>query len=356
MDSFVVIMAGGVGARFWPLSREKKPKQFISVDGGKCMLIQTIERVCQIIPPKNCFIITSRELSQITKDTVKDILPSSNIIEEPLRKNTATCIAYATLLLKQKFNTGLISFLPADGYVKDSDNYAKALKTGYIAAEKTKNIVTIGIKPMYPATGYGYIQADITEDKEEYFKVKRFIEKPKLEEAQRLVTLKEYFWNSGIVVGDMDVLIAHIKLFLPDHYKRLSEAILNADASDLSLEIEKAYEVVENISFDVAVLEKSEKIYTVKGIFDWDDMGSMEALSKTLDKDEKGNFVQGDFVGIETSDCVIYSDGMLITAIGMKDMVITSTKDAIVICPRDRVQEIKSLVNELKVNGYEDFI
>lgn len=356
MNKFVVIMAGGVGTRFWPLSREKKPKQFISVDGNKCMLVQTIERVCQVIPPENCFIITNQELLDITQETIKDIIPVSNVIAEPLRKNTATCIAYATLLLKQKYENGVLSFLPADAYIKDNLNYAKALEKGFLAANNTKNIVTIGIPPTFPSSGYGYIQVDVEDNNKDYSKVKAFIEKPDSDKAKKLVTSNEYLWNSGIVLGDMDVLIKQIKLFLPNHYDKLLEAVLKQNTDYFNYYIEKAYQDVENVSFDVGVLEKSKEIYMVKGVFDWDDMGSMDALSKTLEMDLEGNFVHGSFCGLDTSDCVIYSENKLIGTIGLHNLVVACTKDAIVICPRDRVQEIKSLVNELKEKGYEDYI
>lgn len=351
-------MAGGVGSRFWPLSRENKPKQFISVDGDKCMLIQTIERVCQVVPPENCFIITNQNLLKITQDTIQNIIPSTNIIEEPLRKNTAACIAYATILLKYKFGSGLLSFIPADAYVKDSTNYAKALETGFLAADETKNIVTIGIVPTYPATGYGYIQVDLAKSNQGFTSVKAFIEKPELKLAKKLISSNEYLWNSGIVLGDMDVLIDHFKLFLPSYHDKLLEAVSNLDTPNYSQCIEKAYQDIQNVSFDVGVLEKSKKIYTVRGLFDWDDMGSMEALSKTLKKDFDKNFVKGNFFGIETRNCVIDSDSedTLIATIGIDNLVIVRTKDVIMVCPRDRVQDIKSLVEDLKKNGYDDYI
>ncbi|PXV96044.1 mannose-1-phosphate guanylyltransferase [Lachnotalea glycerini] len=358
MDRYIVIMAGGVGSRFWPLSREKKPKQFIRVDGDQCMLVQTIERVCNVVSSENCFIVTNKDLLRITQDTIKDIMPIENIIEEPSRKNTAACIAYSTLLLKNKFGSGILSFIPADGYIEDNVNYVKALEKAYLAAKSTKNLITIGIRPTYPATGYGYIQCDRSKGNESYFKVKKFVEKPDLETAKKLCSSNDYLWNSGIVLGDMDTLINHFKQLLPNHYNLLSEAI-NQDMQGFSCTnaIEKAYQEVENISFDVSVLEKTSQIYTVRGEFDWDDMGSMEALSKTLKTDLKGNFIKGNYCGVDTSGCVIYSEeNILVTSIGIDNMVIACTKDAIVVCPRDRVQEMKELVNELKNKGYDNFI
>lgn len=355
MDQYVVIMAGGVGSRFWPLSREKKPKQFLSADEGKCMLIQTIERVCEVVPPKNCFIITNKNLLDITQQTIKNIIPYSNIIEEPLRKNTAACIAYATLFLKQKFGSGLLSFIPADGYVKDKTNYVKALNNAYIAAERTKNIVTIGINPTFPSTGYGYIHIAMDDKEKNDARVLQFVEKPDLETAKGFVASKEYLWNSGIVLGDMDVLIDNIKLFIPNHYNKLAKALINWGKDNYNTEIEKAYQALENTSFDVGVLEKSSNIQTVKGWFDWNDIGSMDALSKTLPNDEKGNSIRGDYFGLETSNSVIYSEGMLIATIGIDNMIVACTKDAIIVCPKDMAQDIKLLVQELKQNGYKDF-
>ncbi|MDF2941979.1 MAG: mannose-phosphate guanylyltransferase [Herbinix sp.] len=356
MDKYAVIMAGGVGSRLWPLSREAKPKQFISADDDKCMLIQTIERICEVVPAEKCFIITNKNLHDITLDTIKGFLPSSNIILEPTRKNTATCIAYASVFLKHKIGSGILSFIPADGYVKDNTNYRKALENAYLAAEITNNIVTIGINPTYPATEYGYIHADFSTCNENFTHVINFYEKPELENAKLYLDSGEYLWNSGIVLGDMNVIIDNIKRYLPDHFNKLSEAIVHLDNQDYDVIIEKAYEEVQNISFDKGVLENSKQIYTVKGFFDWDDIGSLDSFSKTLSKDSSGNSIRGKHFGLETSDSVIYSDDVLIATIGINNMIIASTKDAIIICPRDRAQEIKSLVEKLKQNGYEYFI
>lgn len=357
MEKYAVIMAGGAGSRLWPLSRENKPKQFISADGRKCMLVQTIERICEVIPAEKCFIITNRNLLDITLDTVKNLIPHSNIILEPIRKNTAACIAYASLLLRKKFGSGLLCFVPADGYVKDHVSYRTAIELAYFAAENANNLVIIGITPTYPATGYGYIHTDIDTDIEENLsKVIRFVEKPDVETAKKFVISGEFLWNSGILSGDMDAIIDNTRLFLPEHYNKISEAVNHIDEEDFNIYIENAYDEIKDISFDKGVLEKSKCINAVRGFFDWDDIGSLEALSKTLDSDAMGNSVKGSHFGVDTSNSVIYGNDILIATIGINNMIVASTKDAIVVCPRDKAQDIKYLVEMLKLNGYANFV
>lgn len=357
MEKYAVIMAGGSGTRLWPLSREAKPKQFISIDGGNCMLLQTIERLCEVVPPDKCFIITNRNLFDITWETVKDLIPQCNIILEPEKKNTAACIAFASLLLKKRFGEGLLCFVPADGYVKDNAGYKNAIELAYVAAESTGNLVVIGITPTYPSTGYGYIQIDTgTDTGNGIFKVSHFIEKPDFETAEKLVASGEFFWNGGILAGRMDTITNSIKTFLPVHFNKLSESVKHLDEEDFNTYIENAYCKIENISFDIGVLEKSKNISIVKGYFDWDDIGSIDALSKALNSDVMGNSVKGRHLGIDTRNSVIYGDEVLIATIGINNIIVASTKDAIIVCSRDKSQDVKALVEMLKLNGYGNFV
>lgn len=356
MDKFIVIMAGGSGTRLWPLSREVKPKQFINIDDGNCMLVRTIKRVCEIVPAERCFTITNKMLVDITQNTVKDLIPFSNILIEPEKKNTAACISYATLLLKERYGEGLVCFVPADGYVKDNKAYKEAIELAYDAAEKTNELVIIGITPNYPATGYGYIQIDNDEDSDKILRVLKFIEKPDLETAKKLISTGEYLWNGGILVGSMDAIIKSIAAFLPNHYDRLSDAIKHVDEGSGNTYIENAYNEIKNISFDNGVLENSKDVYVVKGSFDWDDIGSIEALSKTMELDADGNAIRGKHLGVETCNSVIVGEDKLIATMGIDSLIVVSTPDVIFVCPKDKAQDIKTIVDILRCNGYKNLL
>lgn len=356
MEKFVIIMAGGSGTRLWPLSREYMPKQFMCIEDDTCMLVKTIERAKEIVPADRCFIITNKNLLDTTWNTVKDLIPYSNIIPEPQKRNTAACIAYATLLLKERFGKGLLCFVPADGYVKDHKKYKEAIELAYTAAEKTDDMVIIGITPTYPATGYGYIQIDNDNDSEKVLSVLKFIEKPDIDTAKSLIASGEFLWNGGILVGSIEAISRRIKNNLPDHFNKISEAVKHTDEENSTIYIERAYNEIQSISFDNGVLEKSEGIHAIKGSFDWDDIGSIDALSKTFKTDSEGNSIKGNHIGIETNNSVIASEDMLITTIGIENMIIACTKDAILICSRDKAQNIKELVEKLKCSEFRKLL
>ena len=355
MNRYAVVMAGGAGLRLWPLSRQSKPKQFISVDGDECMLVQTVRRLCGTVAPDNCYIITNENLLDITQETLAGLIQPSNIITEPMRKNTAACIAYATMAISEKCGRGVFCFVPADGYVKETDSYKEAILHAFEAAERTAELVVIGIVPAYPATGYGYMRVDKNAENE-VSKVYEFTEKPDAETAKNMIESGEYLWNGGILLGLADVIIKNVETHLPGHFKPLVDATLHLNEQDYPKRIREAYSQLNDISFDYGVLEKSQGIYAVKGHFDWDDIGSLDALSRTLKQDENGNAVCGKHFGIDTDNNVIYSEGILITTIGMNHMIVAATNDALIVCPRDRAQEIKPFVEQFGSNGLDEFV
>ncbi|PYG85002.1 mannose-1-phosphate guanylyltransferase [Ruminiclostridium sufflavum DSM 19573] len=356
MDKFAVIMAGGSGTRLWPLSREVKPKQFININDGNCMLIQTIQRICEIVPADKCFIVTNKELLDITWNTVKDIIPYSNLLLEPEKKNTAACIAFATLLLKERFGEGIVCFIPADGYVKEHKPYKEAIELAFTVAEKNDDLVIIGIAPAYPATGYGYIQIDNENEAEKVLTVLRFIEKPDLETAKKLISTGEYLWNSGILAGSMDSIIRSLTEYLPEHYIKIYEAIKHVNEENGNTYIEKAYNEIQNISFDTGILEKCNNVYVVKGLFDWDDIGCIDALSKTMASDADGNAIKGEYLGVDTFNSVIVGEDKLIVTMSVDNLIVVSTKDVILVCPRNKAQDIKKVVEKLRGNGYKSLL
>ncbi len=357
MEKFVVIMAGGSGTRLWPLSKEKKPKQFISVDDGECMLVQTINRVCRSVPPSNCFIITNQSLVELTKEVVKDIIPHSNIISEPRKKNTAACIAYTAMLLYKKLGEAILCFVPADGYVKDQQGYAETINLAFRTAEEKDSLVVIGINPLYPSTAYGYIKVDTGKDSEEQIlKVMEFTEKPNEDTARAMLDSGDYLWNGGILAGTSKTIINHIKQNIPRHFISITNALVHEGSENFNTYIDNAYNELQDISFDSAVLEKSKGTYAVKAFFDWDDIGSIDTLSETLKKDKNSNSCKGDCIALQTTNTVIYAEGILIAVIGLDNMIVAGTNEAVVVCPRGRAQEVKGLVEILKKNGYEKFL
>lgn len=355
MENYAVIMAGGSGTRLWPLSREKKPKQFISIDGGKPFLVQTIERICEVIPAERCFVITNKDYLNMTEEAVKDFIPLSNIITDPLKKNTAACIAYATLYLEKMFGRGSVCFIPADSYVRNKAGYLNAVRKACQAAEDSGGIMVVGVKPSYPSTAFGYIRIG-AESREGLYKVVQFKEKPDPETAEKYIKTDKYLWNSGIVAGQLQALAAGIRHHMPEHYKRLSEALKYQGTSRFSPMIEAAYSGLDDISFDYAFLEKSRSLHAVKGDFDWYDIGSLEAISILIGKDSHNNSVVGKHLGIDTENSTIYSLDSLVTTIGLSDMIVMEIGGTIIVCPKSRAQDVKALVEMLKKNGYEKYL
>ena len=357
MQKYAVLMAGGSGTRLWPLSKEASPKQFIPVEGGESMMVLTIKRLCKIVQPQRCFVITSRRLADITRKNVSGYIPEENIFSEPDRKNTAACIAYASMLLNKKYGEGVLCFVPADGYVQDTENYARALQQAFDTAERTNAIVIIGVEPAYPADGYGYIHVEpAVSSGSEISKVLEFIEKPSLDRAKELVRSRDYLWNCGIVAGTTDAILRSVKEHLPDHYVKLSEALENEEKGAPEA-VEKAYSELQNISFDNGVLEKcAGSLYAVRSSFDWDDIGSIDALAKTLAADSDGNLVHGRHIGINTTNSVIYGKDIAICTIDLDNMIVAGTKNEVLVCPRNKSQKIKMLVEKMKQEGHEDLL
>jgi len=358
MERYAVIMAGGAGLRLWPLSRQSKPKQFLNAGSDKCMLVQTIERIIEIIPADRCYVITNQCYESLTKDVVNGLVPLSNVILEPMSQNTAACITHAVLLMKKKHENGIVCCIPADGYVGNRNAYNSALKTACKAAELNKELVVIGIKPTYPETGYGYIKADMDkrQTNNKVFPVIQFLEKPDVHKAKEFVASGEYLWNSGILIGSMDVVLNKIKCYLPTLFEKLSEAVDSKDKKNSTSALKQAYREIQPISIDQGVLEKCKDILIVYGNFDWNDIGNLDALSKTMDTDSKGNAIKGSHIGIDTNNCVIYGSENLIATIGLENMIIVNMGDVLLICPREKAQEIKSLTEVLQHSGYKEYL
>ena len=348
----VVIMAGGSGERFWPKSREKRPKQLLSIASKNTMLQETVKRAQALTSSENIFIVTRIGLEEEIHKQVSHI-PKENIIIEPFARNTAAAIGLANIVIQKRDKNSITVVLPADHIIKDVRQFKKTIAVASKAAEEG-HLVTIGIKPSYPETGYGYIHrggkisTEYGSDTLCVFKVKEFREKPDLKTAREYFKEEKYYWNSGMFVWTTKCIEEAFKKYMPELYKAL-KVIGNSISSSLRDEIIKGeYEKLEKISIDYGVMEKAENVSVIEGLFDWNDVGSWLALEKVYKKDDDKNIVVGDCIGIDTSNCILIGDETPIATIGVSDLIVVNTGDVVLVCKKAEAQKVKELLKQIK--------
>jgi mannose-1-phosphate guanylyltransferase/mannose-6-phosphate isomerase len=338
--NYAVILAGGVGSRFWPFSRELEPKQFMKIIGQESLLQATIQRIKGLVDPSRTYIVTNKiYFYEVKAQITKFRIPQENIILEPQGKNTAPAIGLCAKLISRFDPDAVLLVLPSDHYIKNVENFKKALKKA-IACAKNNLLVTLGIKPTAPASGYGYIKAG--QKKRDYWQVEKFLEKPDLNQAKKYFKNKLFYWNSGMFIWKASVLLEEIKKYLPGLYVQL-QLINSVD------DIDRVWLKIEPISIDYGIMEHSKRIALIASDFYWTDLGSWEALSEIFPKDKRGNIVTGDTLNLDSQGVCIFSRGnRLVSTIGIKDTVIADTPDALLVCDRDRTQDVKKLVDLMK--------
>ncbi len=349
MKLFAVIMAGGVGSRFWPRSKEKTPKQLLKIFGEKTMIQETVGRLKGIVENEDVFIITNK----IQKDEIVRQLPEipeENIIEEPFGKNTAACIGLASVIIKKRQEDAVTIILPADHMIKDLDEFHKTLKNAAEFAYESNGLITIGIPPTRPETGYGYIQIDEKGIKENIFKVYAFAEKPNYATAVRFLESGDFFWNSGMFIWRVDSILNEIKLHMPELSEGLEEISNDLGTPKYEKTLTRVYGQLRNISIDYGIMEKSENVYLTKGTFPWSDVGSWEEVYQLSEKNGDGNAAIGNIFTDMTADSYIFSPEKFAAVIGVDNLVVINTKDALLVCRRDQTQEVKKIVDHLKIN------
>ncbi|MDA8387515.1 MAG: mannose-1-phosphate guanylyltransferase/mannose-6-phosphate isomerase [Nitrospiraceae bacterium] len=349
-----VIMAGGRGTRFWPVSRETFPKQFLRIFGEKTLLQGTIDRLDGELPPDNFTVVTTVNQAELVRWQTRDVIPAQNVITEPMGRNTAPAIALAAFKKRKADKNALLLVLPSDHYVRDTAAFISAIRAAVPFAEAGK-LVTFGIVPTRPETGYGYIKAGKARGKG-VFRVERFVEKPGIEKAREFVTEGSYLWNSGIFLFSARTVIEEIKKHMPALYKAFAGIEKHLGTAREQKAIEDAYGLIEEDSIDYGVLEKSKRVCVVRSDFGWSDIGSWNALEDVTGADHGGNVVLGNSVNIEPEGSIIFSSGRLLATIGLRGMAVVDTHDATLICPRDRVQEVKKLVEKLKQEGKGEYL
>jgi len=355
MEIYAVIMAGGVGSRFWPRSKERKPKQLISIFGENTMIQDTVKRLEGLVDSKNIFIITNkvqkpRVIIQLPQ------LPLENIIDEPFGKNTAACIGLATVIIKAKNREAVIVTLPSDHLIKDEEEFRNCIVNAAKFANESDGLVTIGIKPNRPETGYGYIQFDEKEVSSNIHKVINFAEKPNLETAKSFINSGDFLWNAGIFIWRVDAILEAIKTFLPDLSDGLREIEETIGTPNFNKKLVSVYGELKSISIDYGVMEKAQNVYLTKADFYWNDVGNWEAVYEVSKKDKTGNTLVGDVYTEKTFDSYIYSTKKFVAAIGVEDLIVIDTEEALLICKRDHAQEVRQIVEHLKMNNRSELI
>jgi mannose-1-phosphate guanylyltransferase len=357
-NQYVAIMAGGIGSRFWPMSRAGYPKQFLDILGtGRTMIQATYDRFAAFIPAANIYIVTAEQYKSIIKQQLPEI-PPENILYEPSRKNTAPCIAYVSYKLLQLNPNANLICAPADHLILDGAAFEKVCKDALDFTGHIKALVTLGIKPTQPNTGYGYIQFEPKAVSENVYMVKTFTEKPDTELAKAFITSGDFLWNAGIFVWQVKNIVKAFEKYLPELHEVFDaeKATLNTPGEEEA--IQRIYPQCVNISIDYGIMEKADNVYVIPSSFGWSDLGTWASAYDNLEKDYLDNAVNGsNVVIIDATKNMVHADNKkLLVLQGLDDFIVVDTKDVLLICKKDKEQEIKDYVAEIKRNKGEKYL
>ena len=355
-NHYVAIMAGGIGSRFWPMSRTTYPKQFLDIlNTGRTLIQSTYDRFKKFIPEENIFIVTSEEYVEIVKEQLPE-LKIANIVAEPSRKNTAPCVAYISYKLRNINPKGALICAPADHLIFDETAFTKVCLEALNFTSQHKALITLGIKPTHPNTGYGYIQYEQHPVSDNVYKVKTFTEKPNAKLAATFLESGDFVWNSGMVVWKVGSLLDAFKKYMPDLTDVFEEGKSQLGTSAESNFIARAYTTLKSISIDYGIMEKSDQVYVVLGDFGWSDIGSWQSLHELRAKDEENNVVEANALLYETKNCFIKTDtDKLVVVQGLDHFLINESENVLLICKLDAENKFRDFVAQAKKKG-EDFI
>jgi mannose-1-phosphate guanylyltransferase len=355
---YVAIMAGGIGSRFWPMSRTNYPKQFLDIlNTGKTLIQSTYERFAAFIPPQNIFVVTSHEYISIVEEQLP-ALKRENILGEPSRKNTAPCIAYISFKLHQKDPEAALIIAPSDHIITDVPEFIRVSNEALKFVSHLNAFVTLGIKPTYPHTGYGYIQFEQMAVSKDVYKVKTFTEKPNLELATTFVSSGEFLWNGGIFVWQVKNILIAFEKYLPEMFDVFQAEKEKFNTPEETAALEQIYPQCTNISIDFGIMEKASNVYVVPSSFGWTDLGAWNSAYEKIEKDPLENAIAGEnVVVIDATKCMVHApDKKLVVLQGLDDFIVVDTKDVLLICKKDKEQHIKEYVAEVKRKKGDKFI
>lgn len=349
MNHYGVIMAGGDGTRFWPLSRQKKPKQLLNLSGKGLMVNEAVNRLATVIGKSNIFIVTADVQAPAMIAATQGKVYPRNILAEPIARNTAGCIGYAAMEILKKYGDGVMVITPADHYIDDIPALTDIFRTAITTAEEQDKIITIGIKPSFPSTGFGYIKYSANQNNT-VKTVIEFKEKPDEAVAKQYYDAGDYVWNSGMFISKASIILRKLEKHASDIYECLNtigEAMNTPKEQEI---LHTVYPKIRNISIDYAVMEPCSKngdVLVILGDCGWNDVGSWEMMECLHEHDENGNILIGDAVAVDTKNIVIYASSRTVTAVDVEDIVIVETPDAIMVCRKDKAQNVKKIVGAL---------
>ncbi len=357
---FIVLMAGGVGSRFWPRSRQKLPKQMLNLLGERSMLQMTYDRIKPLVEIERILVITNDDLSEQVQQQLPE-LPAKNIIAEPFGRNTAPCIGLAGAIIQSRTTEDeAMVVLPADHLIADGDKFRNTIRSAVEYAQGNKCLVTIGVKPGYPETGYGYIQRGqklSIQSGHQIYKVKTFAEKPNMETAERFLLSGDFLWNSGMFIWSTKLIMDEFARYEPEMSEGFREISTVIDTEKMSETIFNVYSKIRSVSIDYAIMEVAERVCILEADFMWNDLGSWEAAYNISEKDSAGNVVQAAHVQLlDSKNNYIYSTKKLVAAIDIENLVVVETDDTLLICKKDQSQKVKDIVDALRRKKMDQYI
>lgn len=358
MNHYGVIMAGGGGTRFWPLSRQKTPKQLLNLSGKDLMVNEAVDRMATVIGKSNIFIVTADvQAPDMITATQGKVFPR-NILAEPAARNTTACIGYAAMEIYRKYGDGVMIITPADHYIEDVETLTEIFKTAILTAEEQNKLVTIGLKPTFPSTGFGYIRYDPS-TAESVKQALEFKEKPDEETAKTYVESGEYAWNSGMFIWKASLILDKLREYVPDIYMDLNTIGNAMNTPDEQETLHEVYPRIRKISIDYAIMEPSAargEVLVIPGDCGWNDVGSWDMMDILHKPDASRNVLLGDAIALNVHNSVIYSQGRIVTAIDVDNVVIVETADAVLVCSKDKAQNVKKIVDFLRTNQRDELL
>ena len=355
---FAVIMAGGKGARFWPRSRERMPKHLLDIQGERTIIRETVDRIRPLVPPERTLIVTGRNHAAELIRQLPEI-PAENILIEPVGRNTAPCIGLAAIHILRRKPDAVMLVIPSDHRIGDESRYRRVLAAAARIAAAGDPLVTIGIPPTGPETGYGYIEQGEpfpAGDGEQVFRVRSIREKPPREQAEEFLRRGRFVWNGGIFIWKASAIMEEIARFLPELHDGLLQIGAALGTEQEEQVVGEVYGLQKAVSIDYGVMEKAGEVLVVSGDFGWSDLGSWDALWEVSRKDGQGNAVRGEFVGIDAADCLAHSPRKLVALVGVRDLLVVETDDALLVCRRGRSQDVKKVVETLEKTKRDKYL